>query len=129
MARIYSPELKAQVIAEWQLGTPKNEIARKLKIPRGTVQTWTRGEEQSAVISPLKKEDLGEMVFDYLAAALRALTVQADLAGDREWLKTWLKDDPAAGLHQLHGTIADKAIAVMAGIRREPLSLDGSDDA
>ena len=123
--KTYSPELKAQVIGEWQLGTPKAAIARKFNVSRAYVQQVTRDLPKMAVLSSEKREDLGALIFDYIGAALRALTVQADLAGDREWLKAWLKDDPAAGFHQLHGTIADKVISVVAGIHRD----DAQEDA
>ncbi len=124
MARTYSPELKAQVIAEWNLGTAKNEIARKFDVPRGTVQQWTRGVDPAAVLSPQKREDLGELVFDYLAAGLKALISQAITMGDPEWFK-----GQGATAHFIHGTLADKLVIIFQGVERGQSDTGQADEA
>lgn len=119
----YPPAVKAQVITAWELGTPKAKIARDLGVSRGYVQQVTRGLPAQALLSSEKKDDLGELIYDYLVAGLRALAVQAREVSDPEYIKK----QPADALYLLHGTIADKLILVLRGIERaQPANPDGS---
>ena len=57
MARTYTPELKAQVIAEWLAGETQNALARNHKLPKSTVTTWTKNFPRTA---PVPVQDLAE---------------------------------------------------------------------
>lgn len=123
MQTYYPESVKAQVIAAYQMGTPKARIARELGIPRGTVMTWLSSvEPMPTVIDSEKQVDLGEMVFEYLAAGLKALTAQALIAADPEYIRA----QPADALYLLHGTMADKLISVFGAIEAGSTEPDGS---
>lgn len=109
----YSDEIKAQVIAEWNLGTPKAAIARKLHIPRTTVIAWLAATESpvQTLSDSVKRDELGQLVYDYLSAGLRALIAQAVAMGDPEWFK-----QQAGSQHLIHGVLADKLVTIFAGV-------------
>lgn len=109
--KTYPDEVKAQVIAEWQLGTPKAAIARKFNVSRSYVQQVTRYQEP--VLSIQKREDLGQLVYDYLAEGLKTLRLQAAAMGDTEWFK-----GQAGAQHLIHGTLADKLVIIFGGVER-----------
>lgn len=110
----YPPETKAKVIADYALSGNKSAVARKHGVPRGTVMTWLKeAEPPLATVSNSQKEDLGALVYEYLAAGLHALIAQARTMGDPEWFKG---QGPTA--HFIHGTLADKLVIVFGGIER-----------
>ena len=114
MAQQYTDEIKAQVIAEWELGTSQAALARKHNIPRSTVRLWTAGQEPIATMTATqKREDLGELVFAYLAEGLRTLRTQAAAMGDSEWFKV----QPGTQ-HLIHGVLADKLVIIFGGVER-----------
>ncbi len=81
MARTYTPELKAQVIAEWELGSSLGQLATKHTIPRATVQEWTRHHVRTAVIQqPDLREQLGFQVYNTMASLLQSLAAFARAA-------------------------------------------------
>ena len=104
----YSDELKAQVIAEWQLGTPQRRIATKYGVPRTTVRVWTSG-----LIRPLvtqeNKSDVDALFTEFITEALLALRSAARLGQDEDWLRN-------SKPHELYlwaGTLADKVLAAL----------------
>ena len=110
----YSPEIKAKVIAEWQLGTPKSAIARKVGVSRGYVQQVTRGRESQALLSAEKQVDLGELVYELiaeLARGSRAIAVQLQDKG-------WLAGQPADALAISLGVAIDKMAGLIGAINR-----------
>ncbi len=110
----YSDEIKAQVIAEWHLGAAVAALARKHKIPRSTVRAWTTGLTTTApVVAIQKREDLGLLVYEYLATGLKALIAQAGAMGDTEWFKK-----QGESTYLIHGTLADKLVIVFGGVER-----------
>jgi hypothetical protein len=119
--RTYGPEIKAQVIAEFALTGNKSALARKYGVPRQTVITWLKETEPPlSAMTGSQKEDLGALVYEYLAAGLHALIAQARAMGDPEWFK-----GQGATAHQIHGTLADKLVIVFGGIER---GTTGEDD-
>ncbi len=112
----FPPELKAQVIAAHQLGTPKSQIARELKVSRGYVQQVTRDQTSVAVLSTEKRADIGMLVYEYLTTGLEALIAQNREVGKADYITA----QPADALYLLHGTIADKLIALFGAIERGP---------
>jgi len=111
MNKTYTPEIKARLIAEWQtLGTPKHELARKYDVPRGTVQTWTRGLEPLARINPEKIDDIDTLFTDFVSETLMALRSAARLGQDQDWLRSL----PPRDAYLWFGTLADKALAALS---------------
>jgi hypothetical protein len=114
MARQYTDELRAQVIADAALGMSRSAIARKHDIPRTTVIAWVSSHEPPLpTVSDNQKQDLGALVYDYLVAGLEALSSQARVMGDPEWFK-----GQGATAHFIHGTLADKLVIVFGGVER-----------
>ena len=109
MARLYTDEIKAQVIAEATLGATVKGLARKYDMPEATVRYWRDTARAQPVLAPEKKDDLGHLVYDYIAATLRALTAQAEVVAEPEYIRA----QPADKLYLLHGTMADKAVSVL----------------
>ena len=107
----YSPEVKAQVLAEWQtLHTPKHQLALKYNIPRGTIQTWTRGLVPSAVINPEKQVDIDTLYTEFVSESLMGLRALARRSQDEDWLRTL----PAKDAYLWFGTLADKVLAALS---------------
>ena len=118
----YTPEFKAQVLAEWQMGTSKNKLAIKYDIPRGTVQTWTRGAVPLAVISTEKQHDIDALYTDFVAEALVALRTAARLGQD----ETWLRSIPSRETYLWFGTLADKVLAALSAYQSASERADGA---
>ena len=110
----YSPELKAQVIAEWLTGMPIATAAKKFKVPRTTVRTWTKG-----LIKPLvareRHEDIDTLVTEYVVSSLLGLRKVVDSVSSDE---AWLKSQPIEGIASWVGVTADKLLSVLAAYGR-----------
>ncbi len=111
----YSTELKAQVLADAALGMSKSALSRKHHVPRTTVIDWVSSHEPPlpTVTDTLKREDLGELVYEYLVAGLKALSSQASVMGDPEWFK-----GQGETAHFIHGVLADKLVVIFGGVER-----------
>jgi transposase-like protein len=118
----YTEEIKAAALADVVLlGT--SATAAKYGIPRTTLLTWQQ--QFTIVHNPsLKREYIGGLVAAYLEANLQALTAQAYVSSDPEYINR----QPAEGLAILHGVMADKSVRLLEAISRgrtEPATLDG----
>ncbi len=109
--RTYSPELKAQVTSEWLLGASVKGLAAKHKIPRTTIMRWTESIDRSLPVPQTAHEDLGLLVYEYLATGLKTLSSQARVMGDPEWFKR-----QGETAHYLHGVLADKLVIIFQGV-------------
>src|SRR3990172_265248 len=49
--RVYPPELKAQVIAEWLAGTGLRTLAKRHQVPASTLQRWFAGFPRTATVA------------------------------------------------------------------------------
>lgn len=106
--RQYNDEEKAAVLADAVLlGT--GAAAAKHGIPPGTVRSW---HSRTSVVATLKKDHLGQLAAAYLQANLQALTAQAYVASDPEYIKR----QPAESLAVLHGVMADKSIRLFEAL-------------
>lgn len=122
--RTYSNELRAQVIAEWQLGASLHSLSVKHDIPMSTVKGWLdRVERTVAVPQKDQREELGRLVYDYLAAGLEALIAQARAMADPEWFK-----GQGGSHHLIHGVLADKLVIIFGGVERGKPADDADDD-
>lgn len=123
MASTYTDEFKAEVIARASMGEPVKALAREYKMPEATVRYWRDTAKAQPVLAPEKREDLGVLVYEYLVAGLQALIAQAREVAKAEYIQ----EQSADKLYLLHGTLADKLIALFGAIERgspEPTATD-----
>ena len=75
----YDDDTKAAVMAALLEGQSIRSVAEEYDIPRGTVGGWARKAREQGVsgVSDTKKEEIGELLTEYLAQNLKAL--QKDL--------------------------------------------------
>lgn len=121
MARSYSDETKAAVMAALLQGQSVSSLAKEYKIPKGTVSNWRRKAESEAggvQENRTQKNEIGQLITEYLKANLRALKAQAEQFSD----KVWLRGQDADAVAVLHGVMTDKAIRLL-----EAFSADDSD--
>lgn len=110
MAREYSPEVKAAVMAALMDGQTIRQVERELGVPKSTVAAWSK--EISGVVPfvpDTKKEQIGELIIDLLIAKLEGQIAMAKHSGDKEWLK---KQD-ASAFAMLYGVSDDKLVRLL----------------
>ncbi len=84
-------------------------------MPKGTVSGWKRqaeGEAAGVGARATQKEEIGELLIGYLRANLSALTQQAKVFADPEWLQK----QSASELAVLHGVQTDKAVRLLEAL-------------
>ena len=125
--RTYTPEFKAQVIAEWKAGSAMKGLARAHKIPQSTVQTWLKGHTRVALVSapdPKKKVaelyDLDAMALKLIDGSVSAVTAIHGVTLDGAWLQR----QNAADLAILLGVISDKLYRLLGAIKRAAANAD-----
>lgn len=112
----HSEEIKAAALADLVLLGP-GATAAKYDIPLGTLKTWQQ--QYDIVHDPsVKKAVIEALAMTYLEASLQALTAQAYVTSQPEYINR----QPAGELAILHGVMADKSVrlldALAAGDRR-----------
>lgn len=118
MAKQYSEETKAAVMAALLTGQSVSQIARDYNLPPGTVSSWKhrRGALQDVAESTRndasQKSEIGELVLTYLKANLQSLAEQTRVFSDPQWLNK----QPASELAVLHGVMTDKAIRLIEAL-------------
>lgn len=116
MAKIeYPNEVKAAVMSALLAGQSVTEIASEYKIPASTIRSWKSRQvngEAVASVATQKREEIGDLLLDYLRTMLKTLRTQAEHFGDKEWLK----DQGANELAVLHGVSTDKAIRLLEAL-------------
>ena len=96
-------------------GQSVSSVAKEYEIPKGTVSDWKRlalKKAEGVGNEPTQKNEIGDLLMEYLGANLRSLKVQAEHFGD----KTWLASQPADSLAVLHGVQTDKAIRLLEAL-------------
>lgn len=120
--KVYPEEVKAQAMAALMTGQSVSSVAREYELPKGTVSRW-KGEayevidegnaDGSAIVRTQnvheENEDVGSLLLTYLRSNLRALTVQAEVFADPQWLR----GQEASQLAVLHGVMTDKAVRLL----------------
>lgn len=123
MANQSTPETRAKVIAEWKLGSSLNKLSRDHSVPKTTVQRWVSDEQRNLSVPENAqadaREQLGKLVYEYLAVGLGALIAQAREASSPDFIR-----EQGPSLYLLHGVIADKVTLVLRA-----LELGGAEDA
>lgn len=142
--RSYTVEERATALSAMIAGESISHVATRMGIPEGTITTWRNRHLHhgpvGAVVEAARtlprmpsardmadaredaREELGQLVGDYLTAGLKALRAQAEFAAER----TWLEKQNAADLAIFHGVLADKLIRVLGSLR--PVDDDEGDE-
>lgn len=116
--RKYTDEAKAAALADLVLIGP-GAASAKYGIPAGTLRSW---QSHANPVATLKKDHIGALVATYLEANLQALTAQAYVASDPEYINK----QPAESLAILHGVMADKSVRLLEALHAggEPAALE-----
>jgi transposase-like protein len=112
MSNPYSDETKAAVMAALLTGQSISGVAREYKIPKGTVYYWKSQRVDSPKLSDPKRERMGQLIIEYVEAALLALKAQAVVFANEKYITKQSASEAAV----LHGVLADKAIRILEGI-------------
>lgn len=118
MNNSYSDETKAACMAALLQGQSISSVAKEYKIPRGTVANWAgkvRNGENYNLVATTKKEEIGELLIEYLKANLKALRIQVEQFADKKWLAKQRADEAAV----LHGVLTDKAVRLLEAFSRD----------
>lgn len=114
MARRYSEETKAAVMAALLEGQSVRKVAKDYSIPVGTVKGWSatmRADPPTG--SAEKKREIGDLLLTYLRDSLQTLGEHQRRVFRNE---RWLDKQSASELAVLHGVIADKAIRLLEAL-------------
>jgi transposase-like protein len=127
--KAHSDEVKAQVLAALLAGQGVSEVAARYKLPKATVSrikaTIAAGELEQ--VGTKKKEQIGDLLVNYLTESLTTLSVQQKHFRDKKWLD---KQD-ASSLGTLHGIVTDKAIRLLEALEaggQESIATDEAGD-
>lgn len=115
MAKEYSPEVKAAVMAALMTGQSVSSVAKEYSIPKGTVSGWKEVTESlggSEGVATQKRELIGDLLFEYLVANLKSIKLQVEHFGDKKWLERQSAD----ALAVLHGVTVDKAVRLLEAL-------------
>jgi transposase-like protein len=118
MAKEYPPEVKAAVLAAILTGSSIASVAREHGVSKRTVSRWKDETQSGAQMDAPQKEKalgLGELVYGYLTESITTLRLQVAFFRD----ETWLRQQSAADIAILHGVVTDKAVRLLAAIRRD----------
>lgn len=114
MATDYSLETKAAVMAALLTGQSISSVAKEYKIPKGTVSGWKRKADANSDVfaDATQKEEIGDLILQYLQTSLESLIAQVKFFGNQ----TWLAKQDADQLAVLHGVQTDKAIRLLEAL-------------
>ena len=117
MTAKYTPEVKASVMAALMSGQGVPEIAKEYEMPASTIRSWKSRQFQGASVAYVateKKEQVGDLLIEYLRANLETLRIQVQFFRTLEWLEK----QPAADLAVLHGVMTDKAVRLLEALSK-----------
>lgn len=109
MARTYSDETKAAVMAALLEGQSVNSVAKQYNIPKGTVSGWKHQTQGVALSSTQKKEELGNLLMDLVIIKAKLLIQIAQTTMDKKWI---LKQN-SADLAVYAGVESDKLFRML----------------
>ncbi len=109
----YTRQQKAEAIAAFFTGESITSVAARMGVPFSTAAGWKNSANTAAdVIGEQQKDELGELVTEYVREGLSTLRLQA-----REFSQHgWLERQNAADVAILHGVLADKITRVLSAI-------------
>lgn len=118
MAREYSPEVKAQVMAALMAGQSASSIAKEFGIPRGTVAAWQNRKVDPVVASVAtdaaqkRQQEINDLILDLVVAQLKSQIAMANHFGD----KNWLDKQDAAAIAMTYGVENDKVFRLLQAL-------------
>lgn len=113
MAREYSPEVKAAVMAALIAGQTVRQIEREYGVSKGTISAWNQ--EAKGIVSAIelvpntKKEQIKGLLIDLLIAKIKAQIAISEHAANAEWLA----NQDASALAMFYGVSDDKLIRLL----------------
>jgi len=110
----HSDETKAAVMAALLAGQGVDKVAEAYRLPVGTVKAWKRQAGEFVQVDPQKRDDLGEMIGEYLSELLVTLKAQVVHMRSPGFLSTAHADSLAVN----HGVLADKAFRLLEAAER-----------
>lgn len=115
MAKAHDERTKAAALAMLATGTSQRAVARHMGISRRTLSEWLKVANlpDSPVVSPQKRADLGEQLYQYLEESIATLVAQLRFTRDPDWLAR----QNAADVAVLMGVTADKTTRLLAAFR------------
>jgi transposase-like protein len=128
--KTYDDRTKAAVMASLLAGQSVAEVSAEYNINRDTIKSWKSRQlngENVATVATEKREQIGDLLFDYLLMILKTLKIQAEHFGD----KNWLNRQSADALAVLHGVSVDKAVRLLEALTIHDRTLritDGGDE-
>jgi len=108
----YSEETKAAVMAALLQGQSVSAVADAYEIPISTVSNWKN--RNVAFVSDEKKEEIGDLLLQYMHVTLETMIEQVKHFRDREWLGK----QSAESLAVLHGVQTDKLMKMLEALNR-----------
>jgi transposase-like protein len=112
--RKISSETKAAIMAALLEGQATSKVAADYRLPEGTVKSIRsrmKGTPMASVATQ-KREEIGDLLVDYVHANLGTLRKQNEVFSDRKWLEKQDADELAV----LHGVITDKTIRLLEAL-------------
>ena len=113
MAREYSPEVKAAVMAALMDGQSIRQVAKETGVSKSTVATW--GKETQGVIDAVqdvpdtKRQQISGLVVELLIAKLEGQISMARHTAD----KSWQSKQDASAFAMVYGVADDKLIRLL----------------
>lgn len=110
-------EVRAAAMNALLQGQSVTSVATEYNVNKGTVSKWRkqameRGQVATVGQRATKKEAIGQLLYDYLGASLKALKVQQEVFSDPAWLRT----QDASQLAVLHGVTVDKVVRMLEAL-------------
>ena len=112
--KAHSVETKAAVMAALLAGQAASEIARKYNISEGTVRSWKARQAGHPVasVATRSREQIGDLIVNYLEELLVTLHAQQKVFQDEKWLR----QQSASEIAVLHGVLADKGFRLLEAL-------------
>jgi transposase-like protein len=121
----YSDETKAQCIAAMLKGGGFPTVSKEFGVPLSTLQYWKKNANSPSMAEVIERREsrIAELIGRYLEASLEALTAQAELFKDTEWLRK----QGAKPVGILHGILLDKSVRILGAIEQAHERVDESE--
>lgn len=112
----YDARIKAAVLAALLTNPNVSEVARLHGVSKASVIMWrnTAGLTAMTAVKPEKRDELGELIAEYVRVNIAALTAQAHQFTNTDWLEKQNAHDVAI----LHGVLFDKCVDLLTRVTR-----------
>lgn len=116
MARKYSPEVKAAVMAALLQGQSVSSLAKEYEIPKGTISNWKNYDGVHKNRTQKKQEEIGGLLIELLHTNLVTLRKQSEMFQNEKWVTKQAASDMAV----LYGVVTDKSIRLLEAMSNAP---------